>query len=95
MKSKKGARRTEAEELARDAAIDQLLIDFRRCSEHYKARWMAEDDPRDILLWDDRTWCFREECGLELLSKGCYRVIKSNSFEWYSRALAPRPKPPK
>jgi hypothetical protein len=93
MKSKKDARRTEAEEIARDAAIDQLLIDFSRWSESYKARWMT-DDPRDILLWPDRTWCFREECGPELLNRGGYRVVKQNSFEWYSRARAPRPSRP-
>ena len=36
---KKGVRRTEAEEIAHNAAIDQLLMDFLRCSEYHKALW--------------------------------------------------------
>jgi len=86
MKRKKGAKRTEAEEIARGAALDQLLIDFNRQSEAYKAQWMTEDNPRDILLWIDRTWRFREECDPDLLSRGGYHVIKQHSFEW------PRPR---
>ena len=94
MKKKNVAKRTEAEETARGAAIDQLLIDFSRWSESYKAQWITED-PRDILLWADRTWCFREECGPELLSRGGYHVVKQNSLEWISRARATRPSGPK
>ena len=94
MKGKKGARRTEAEKITRDAAIKQLLIDFSRWSESYKAQWMTED-PRDILLWADHTWCFRKECGPELLSSGGYHVVKQNSLEWISRARATRPSCPK
>ena len=53
------------------------------------------EDPRDILLWPDDTWCFRGECDPELLRDDNYRVIKRNSFEWYSRArAAPQPSRP-
>ena len=81
MKRKKDAKRTEAAEIARRAAIEQLLIDFSRWSESYKAQWVTED-PRDILLWTNRTWRFREECGPDLLSRGGYHVIKQHGFEW-------------
>jgi hypothetical protein len=49
---------------------------------------MMTEDPRDILIWPDGTWRFREECILELLRDGSYRLIKRYSFEWYSRAWA-------
>jgi|SoimicMinimDraft_16_1059744.scaffolds.fasta_scaffold73685_1 hypothetical protein len=94
MKGKKDARRTEAKKITRDAAIKQLLIDFSRWSESYKAQWMTQD-PRDVLLLADRTWCLREECGPELLSRGGYHVVKENSLEWISRARATRPSGPK
>lgn len=39
------------------------------------------DDPRDILLWSDGTWCAREECDPELLQRNDnYLVIKRNRF---------------
>ena len=55
---------------------------------------MNTEHPRDILLFLDGTWTYREQCGPELLRGGNYRVIKRYSFEWYSRAWASRPSPP-
>jgi hypothetical protein len=46
---------------------------------------MNTEHPRDILLFLDGTWTYREQCGPELLRGGEYRVIKQYSFEWYSR----------
>ena len=43
------------------------------------------EHPRDILLFLDGTWTYREQCGPELLRGGEYRVIKHYSFEWYAR----------
>jgi hypothetical protein len=41
---------------------------------------MMTEDPRDILLWSDGTWCDREECDPELLQRNDnYVVIKRNS----------------
>ena len=38
------------------------------------------EDPRDILLWSDGTWCSREECDRELLLRNDnYVVIERNS----------------
>jgi len=52
-----------------------------------------KEHPRDILLWPDGTWCFREECDPGLVRGGNYRVIWWNSFEWHSRARrTPRPR---
>ena len=45
------------------------------------------EHPRDILLFLDGTWSFREECDPVSLLRVCnYRLIKRNSFEWHSRA---------
>ena len=45
------------------------------------------EHPRDILLFLDGTWSFREECDPVLLLRVCnYRLIQRNSFEWHSRA---------
>ena len=44
------------------------------------------EHPRDILLFLDGTWTYREQCGPELLRDGSYRLIPRYSFEWHSRA---------
>jgi len=46
------------------------------------------EHPRDIILWPDGNWRFREECDAELLRDGNYRMIRRHSFEWHSRARA-------
>ena len=51
------------------------------------------EHPRDILLFLDGTWTYREQCGPELLRDGSYRLIPRYSFEWHSRARrTPRPR---
>jgi len=40
------------------------------------------EEPGDILLWPDGSWCYREEFHEALLHGNTYQIVRRGSEEW-------------